>query len=60
MMLRLPYSFSLAILLVWALQCALVRGDADFESVRVLMTHDSSGKGGDPEAKYWRTLFYPL
>ncbi|KAL9584198.1 MAG: hypothetical protein Q9212_002263 [Teloschistes hypoglaucus] len=41
------------ILLALALQCALVVGDADFESVRVLMTEDSSGKGGDPEEKYW-------
>ena len=35
--------------------CAwIVKGDADFESVRVLMTHDSSGKVGDPKGKYWR------
>ena len=35
--------------------CAgVVNGDADFASVRVLMTHDSSGKKGDPKGKYWR------
>lgn len=42
------------VILALALQCALVVGDADFESVRVLMTEDSSGKGGDPKEKYWR------
>lgn len=42
------------VFLALALQCAEVRGDADFESVRVLMTKDSSGKGGDPKEKYWR------
>ncbi|KAL9615357.1 MAG: hypothetical protein Q9167_000185 [Letrouitia subvulpina] len=46
---------SLALLLVaLGLNGALVRGDADFESVRVRMTKDSSGKGGDPKEKYWR------
>jgi len=54
MIARVPYSFSLVVLLTWVLQCAWVRGDADFESVRVLMTEDSSGKGGDPKEKYWR------
>lgn len=42
------------VFLALALQCAEVKGDADFESVRVLMTKDSSGKGGDPKNKYWR------
>lgn len=42
------------IFLALALKCAEVKGDADFESVRVLMTEDSSGKGGDPKDKYWR------
>lgn len=42
------------VFLTLALQCAEVKGDADFESVRVLMTKDSSGKGGDPKDKYWR------
>ena len=37
-----------------ALQFAPVRGDADFESVKVLMTEDSSGRAGDPPEKYWR------
>lgn len=44
----------------WALQCAGVKGDADFESVRVLMTTDSSGKSGDPKEKYWRELVEPV
>jgi len=60
MIARVPYSFSLAILLTWAFQCAWVRGDADFESVRVLMTEDSSGKGGDPKEKYWREWSIPM
>ncbi|KAL8826733.1 MAG: hypothetical protein Q9191_003616 [Dirinaria sp. TL-2023a] len=50
---RLSHCRSLVILLVWALQYLPIRGDADFESVRVLMTQDSSGKGGDPKEKYW-------
>ena len=42
----------------WVLTYAswAVNGDADFESVRVLMMQDSSGKGGDPKEKYWRKL----
>ncbi|KAI4165953.1 MAG: hypothetical protein LQ342_000384 [Letrouitia transgressa] len=45
---------SLALLLVaLGFNGVLVRGDADFESVRVRMTKDSSGKGGDPKEKYW-------
>lgn len=43
--------------LVFFLACARkVSGDADFESVRSKMTKDSSGKRGDPKAKYWREL----
>ena len=57
---RLSFSFSLVVLLTWAFLCALVRGDADFESVRVLMTQDSSGKGGDPKDKYWRESPIPV
>ena len=40
----------------WVLSYAswAVNGDADFESVRVLMMQDSSGRGGDPKEKYWR------
>lgn len=41
-------------LLALVLQCARVQGDADFESVRVLMKEDSSGRAGDPPGKYWR------
>ncbi|KAL8695074.1 MAG: hypothetical protein Q9218_000352 [Villophora microphyllina] len=53
----LPFAL---VVLALALQCALVQGDADFESVRVLMTQDSSGKGGDPEEKYWHeSVFHP-
>ena len=36
------------------LQHSLVQGDADFESVRVLLKEDSSGRHGDPPGKYWR------
>ncbi|KAL9031682.1 MAG: hypothetical protein Q9196_000315 [Gyalolechia fulgens] len=43
-----------------ALNCAEVKGDADFESVRILMTEDSSGKDGDPRTKYWHeSTFHP-
>ncbi|KAL8713351.1 MAG: hypothetical protein Q9220_002550 [cf. Caloplaca sp. 1 TL-2023] len=45
--------FAVVLLLALALPCAYVQGDADFESVRVLMTEDSSGKAGDPIEKYW-------
>ena len=56
-----PCWLALAVVfLILALQCALVRADADFESVRVLMTHDSSGKGGDPKEKYWRKWRIPV
>ncbi|KAG6991260.1 switch 2 [Physcia stellaris] len=61
MITRQPCWFALALVfLALALQCAQVRGDADFESVRVLMTEDSSGKGGDPKEKYWHeSVFHP-
>jgi hypothetical protein len=35
-----------------------VNGDADFESVRTKMKRDRSGKGGDPQDKYFR-MFTP-
>ena len=61
MITRPPCWLALAlVLLTLALQCAPVRGDADFESVRVLMTEDSSGKGGDPKEKYWRKWLIPV
>ncbi|KAI4124846.1 MAG: hypothetical protein LQ338_004600 [Usnochroma carphineum] len=61
MILRGTSWLSLAVVfLTLALQCAEVKGDADFESVRVLMTEDSSGKGGDPKDKYWHeSVFHP-
>ena len=56
-----PCWLTLAVVfLTLALQCAFVRADADFESVRVLMTQDSSGKGGDPKEKYWRKWRIPV
>lgn len=61
MILHQPGWLALALLfLALALQCALVQGDADFESVRVLMVKDSSGKGGDPKDKYWRKWRIPM
>jgi len=55
MLLRLRNWLSLApSLIALVLQCAPVCGDADFESVRVLMKEDSSGRAGDPPGKYWR------
>ena len=33
---------------------ALLKRDADFESVRTRLKEDHSGKGGDPVAKYFR------
>lgn len=37
----------------------LVRGDADFMSVRTSMAKDYSGKGGDPAEKYFRECSCP-
>lgn len=56
MLLRLRNWLSLApsLIALVLLQCAPVCGDADFESVRVLMKEDSSGRAGDPPGKYWR------
>jgi hypothetical protein len=42
-----------------ALLPTLVRADADFESVRISLLRDRSGKGGDPKEKYFRE-FPPL
>ena len=54
---RLSSWLSLATpLIALVLLCAPVRGDASFESVRVLMKEDSSGRIGDPPGKYWRKL----
>ena len=61
MILQQPGWLTLAlVVLALTLQCALVQGDADFESVRVLMVKDSSGKGGDPKDKYWRKWRIPM
>ena len=52
MLLRILYWLSLAIFFIW--DRPLVKGDADFESVRVALDRDHSGKGGDPKEKYFR------
>lgn len=54
-----PQSFGFSVLLFVLALLRDVGGDADFESVRSRMTKDSSGKRGDPKAKYWRQ-FQPL
>lgn len=40
--------------LLTAAAIGLVRGDADFMSVRTSLAKDYSGKGGDPADKYFR------
>lgn len=57
MLRRYLHWFTLAIipLLVLFLDNAIVHADADFESVRVRLTKDHSGKRGDPKDKYFRT-----
>ena len=43
------------------LQYALVKGDADIESVRIHHGYkDMSGRGGDPKGKYWRKYSAPF
>ena len=56
MLIRLLYWLSLAISLVCLglLETVVVNADADFESVRVRLTKDHSGKRGDPKEKYFR------
>lgn len=55
MLLRLLYQTLLVIPLVYLLfHCILVNADADFESVRVRLSYDHSGKAGDPSQKYFR------
>jgi hypothetical protein len=54
MLYRPGWLSSFLILLISAPKCSFVDGDADFESVRVRMTKDFSGRQGDPKAKYWR------
>ena len=56
MLIRLLYWLSLAISLICVtlLDQAIVNGDADFESVRVRLNKDHSGKRGDPKEKYFR------
>ena len=59
MLYRLCWLSSLLFLIGLALQCLPVDGDADFESVRVRMTKDFSGRRGDPVGKYWRESGIP-
>ena len=54
MLYRPNWLSSLLLLFTLALQCFPVDGDADFESVRVRLTKDWSGRRGDPKHKYWR------
>lgn len=55
MLLRLLYQTLLVIPLVYLrFHCILVNADADFESVRVRLSYDHSGKAGDPSQKYFR------
>ncbi|MCJ1271697.1 hypothetical protein MMC22_011602 [Lobaria immixta] len=55
-----PQSFGFSVLLFVLALLRDVGGDADFESVRSRMTKDSSGKRGDPKAKYWHeSTFHP-
>lgn len=56
MILRSPCWLSLAFAFtILLLQYGEVKGDADIESVRIHHDYeDMSGRGGDPEAKYWR------
>lgn len=51
---RPPWLSLLVLLVAWAFHGTVVRGDADFDSVRVRMAKDHSGKAGDPKGKYWR------
>ena len=51
-------AFSTLLLIVTTLHTRAVNGDADFDSVRVKFDYeDNSGRGGDPENKYWRTYW---
>ena len=56
MLIRFLYWLSLALSLVCVglFENVVVRGDADFESVRVRLNKDHSGKRGDPKEKYFR------
>ncbi|MCJ1434511.1 hypothetical protein MMC27_003880 [Xylographa pallens] len=62
MLIRFLYWLSLAISLVCLglLETVVVNGDADFESVRVRLNKDHSGKRGDPKEKYFHeSVFHP-
>lgn len=54
-----PQSLCFSVLLFTLALLSEVGGDADFESVRSRMTKDSSGKRGDPKAKYYRQSHPP-
>lgn len=55
-MARLSQCLSLVSLAVLLL-LGLVHADADFKDVRVHLTRDRSGKGGDKKTKYFRECF---
>lgn len=51
-----PWTLLVIPLLCLRLHHVLVAADADFESVRVGLTSDHSGKLGDPKEKYFRKV----
>lgn len=55
MLLRLSCWLALAFCIINSVQArALLKRDADFESVRTRLEKDHSGKAGDPVDKYFR------
>ena len=55
MLLRLSCWLALAFCITSSVHCrALLKRDADFESVRTRLKKDYSGKRGDPAGKYFR------
>ena len=47
-------SLAVALLCIGLFDQVGVHGDADFESVRMRLNKDHSGKRGDPKEKYFR------